>query len=207
MEYRILQKKLLFLHHVATLPEDSLAREVFQVQEELNLPGLLHDCQEFLVKRGITKLSSYSKAQWKTFVKAEIFELNKFDIVQKMKGYKKVSYEEHLHEPYKLQPYLKTLNIADARLRFKLKTHMAPSIMMNFPSDVEFSKQFWTCTGCGNGNDKAEVQIGGRRDTQTHIMICPGYVELRKDKNLDEDRDLVRYFSEVIRKRLDTDES
>ena len=82
MELRILQKKLLFLHHVATLPDDSLAREVFQVQKELNLPGLLQDCQEFLIERGITKFSNYSKIQWKTFVKAEISKLNKTNILQ-----------------------------------------------------------------------------------------------------------------------------
>ena len=142
-----------------------------------------------------------------TFVKAEISKMNKAKIVQNMIGYKKICYEQHLNEPYKLQPYLKTLNIADARLRFKLKTHMAPSIMMNFPSDVRFSEQLWTCTGCGDdGSDKADGQVGGRRDTQTHIMICPGYADMRIDKNLEDDKDLVRYFSQVIKKRMDTDE-
>ena len=206
MEFRILQKKLLFLHHVATLPDDSLAREVFQVQEELNLPGLLQDCQEFLVERRITKFSNYSKSQWKSLIKAEIHKLNKETVLKKMIGYSKVSYENHLNEPYQLQPYLRTLNIADARLRFKLKTHMAPSIMMNFPSDVKFTEQLWTCTGCGDDCNKADGQVGGRRDTQTHIMICPGYADLRVDKNMKEDKDLVQYFSQVIRKRLNTDE-
>ena len=104
MEFRILQKKLLFLHHVATLPDDSLAREVFQVQEELNLPGLLQDCQEFLVERRITKFSNYSKSQWKSLIKAEIHKLNKETVLKKMIGYSKVSYENHLNEPYQLQP-------------------------------------------------------------------------------------------------------
>ena len=58
MELRILQNKLLILHHVATLPDDSLAREVFQVQEELHLYGLLQDCQEFLIERGVTQFSN-----------------------------------------------------------------------------------------------------------------------------------------------------
>ena len=191
---------------MATLPDDSLAREVFQVQEELNLPGLLQDCQEFLVERRITKFSNYSKSQWKSLIKAEIHKLNKETVLKKMIGYSKVSYENHLNEPYQLQPYLRTLNIADARLRFKLKTHMAPSIMMNFPSDVKFTEQLWTCTGCGDDCNKADGQVGGRRDTQTHIMICPGYADLRVDKNMKEDKDLVQYFSQVIRKRLNTDE-
>ena len=34
MKLRILKKKLIFLHHVKTLPEESLAKEVVEVQEK-----------------------------------------------------------------------------------------------------------------------------------------------------------------------------
>jgi hypothetical protein len=70
IEFRILKKKLLFLHHVATLPEDTLAREVFEVQKELALPGLLQECQQFLISFGITCIGQYSKPQWKNLVKS-----------------------------------------------------------------------------------------------------------------------------------------
>ena len=40
MEYRILQRKLLFIRHVANSGEKSLAREVLTIQAELNLPGI-----------------------------------------------------------------------------------------------------------------------------------------------------------------------
>ena len=50
MEFRILERKLLFLHHVATLPDTSLAKEIYNVQTQLNLPGLTQECHEFLVK-------------------------------------------------------------------------------------------------------------------------------------------------------------
>ena len=122
-----------------------------------------------------------------------------------MKGYKKISYHEYAKQPFQLQAYMKTLNIAQARLRFKLKTSMTPTVRMNFPSEVEFSDQLWTCTGCSDVPDRSGGVIG-RRDTQTHIMVCPGYDDLRQDMNLDEDRDLVKYFSMVIKRRLDTDD-
>ena len=38
---QILQSKLLLLHHIATLEHDALAREVFEVQKRLNLPGFI----------------------------------------------------------------------------------------------------------------------------------------------------------------------
>ena len=48
-------------------------------------------------------------------------------------------------------------------------------------------------------------QLVGRRDTQSHIMICQGYTEYRQDLDLDNDRYLVNYFGWVIKKRLDAD--
>ena len=37
-------------------------------------------------------------------------------------------------------------------------------------------------------------------------LICPGYAGLREDKDLDDDKDLVRYFSQVIKRRQETDD-
>ena len=90
-------------------------------------------------------------------------------------------------------------------MKFKLKTGMTPTVRMNFPSDREFSRRLWTCPGCTEdktGYDKVE----GLRDTQAHILICPGYAELREDKDLSRDKDLVTYFRNVIQKRLKSDE-
>ena len=80
---------------------------------------------------------------------------------------------------------------------------MTPTVRMNFPSDAEFANQLWTCSGCYSGKTGGEVV--GCRDTQAHIMVCPGYAELRQDKNLEDDRDLVNYFALIIKKRLETD--
>ena len=96
------------------------------------------------------------------------------------------------------------LNISQARMRFKLNSGMTPTVRMNFPSDTEFTKQLWTlwtCFGCTSGETGGEEV--GCRDTQTHIIVCPGYADMRQDKNLSEDKDLVTYFSEVIKKRLE----
>ena len=54
MKWRIIEKKLLFLHHVATLPEGSLAKEILDVQTNLSLPGLAQECQEWLISFNIS---------------------------------------------------------------------------------------------------------------------------------------------------------
>ena len=203
IKYRILQNKLLLLHHIATLTEDSLARQVYEVQKNLNLPGLLQECNNFLVNAEVIDVGKYTQTEWKRLVNAKINEMNRDDILNQMKKpYKKISYEEHVHEKLQLQPYLESLHISDARLRFKLKTGMTPTVRMNFPSDPEFSRKLWTCPGCSeekSGHD----QVVGYRDTQTHILSCEGYADLREHKDLTCDKELVNYFSLVIKKRLE----
>ena len=81
---------------------------------------------------------------------------------------------------------------------------MAPTIQMNFPSDPEFTRQLWTCSGFSDGVEGDRVD--SCRDTQQHVMICLGYSGLREDTDLDDDKDLVRYFSQVIKKRQESDD-
>ena len=87
MKHRILHSKLLLLHHVATLGEDTLAREIYEVQKELNLPGLHLECRGFLVNTGVTDLKKYTPTQWKKFVKTEVLKANRNDILNLMKNH------------------------------------------------------------------------------------------------------------------------
>ena len=204
MSHRILLKKPLFFHHLASHPEDALAREIFDEQRRLALPGLAQECQDFLVKFGITKVASYTSYQWKSLVKSKISELNHCDILDEIKQSKKISHEKYVGQKHERKSYLSSLNISDALMKFKLNSHMASTIQMNFPSDAEFTRKLWTCSGCSDGVDGDRVD--GCRDTQQHVMICPGYAGLREDKDLDDDKDLVRYFSQVIKRRQETDD-
>ena len=61
MEFRILERKLAFLHHLHNLPNSSLAKQVLQVQTSQGLPGIFSDCKEFLAKFKIVDLNQYSK--------------------------------------------------------------------------------------------------------------------------------------------------
>ena len=83
MELRILQKKLLFLHHLETLPSSALAKEVLELQRMFNWPGLIQECQPFLNKFHIQKVCQYSPYQWKRLVKTNILKLNKILIFER----------------------------------------------------------------------------------------------------------------------------
>ena len=72
---------------------------------------------------------------------------------------------------------------------------MTPTVKMNFQSDKQFSRNLWACDNCAINRDI------GVRDSQTHILICPGLENLREGLDLSEDKDLVDYFQAVIKQR------
>ena len=63
MANRVLQRKLTFLHHVANLPLDSLAREIYDLQAANQLPGLVSECAESLSGFGLSNLHGFSPVQ------------------------------------------------------------------------------------------------------------------------------------------------
>ena len=156
----------------------------------------MQECQEWLTWFEIDKLEKYSKLQFKRIIKKKIHEENKNDILNQLKSYKKLNWEEYKEEEFRVQPYFNTLNIPDTRTRFKLKSFMTPTVQMNFLSDPSYAKKLWTCSGCSRGGD-----AGGCPDTQRHIIACTGYAKLRKRADLNKDKDLVRNFQQIIQIR------
>ena len=190
MENRIIKSKLMLLHHLANLEEDSLANQIYKVQEKLALPGIVQECQPYLVKFGIIDVRKFSKLQWKNLINQKIISLNRDCLLVKMKTkYKKLDHNKFATEKFELQPYLKDMQLVEARHNFRIRSSMTRLVKMNFPSDGGYKRDLWSCWHCPN------------IDTQSHIRHCPAYQHLREDKDLDNDNDLVRYFQQVIKLR------
>ena len=107
-------------------------------------------------------------------------------------SYKKINFKNCANEKFERRNYIKTLNISDARLKFKIQAKMTPTIQMNFQSDAEFTSNLWTCSGCKDMDNAIGDKVVGNRDTQQHVMVCPGYAENRENKNLDDDGHLFK---------------
>ena len=76
---------------------------------------------------------------------------------------------------------------------------MTPTVQMNFMSDPKFASNLWACVGCESVSQSGKIVRN--MDSQSHILSCPGYADLRLDKDLSQD--LVEYFSLVIKRRQD----
>ena len=59
---------MLLVHHLVNLPEDSLAKQVAEVQDKLNLPGLISEMKEIIKHLELPNVESVSKMQWKSKV-------------------------------------------------------------------------------------------------------------------------------------------
>ena len=188
---KILKKKLLFYHHLIHLPPDSLAWEVASTQEKLNLPGLMQECKETIKVFNLPEAKSCSKFQWKKLINKLVKDKTKEDLLNQAidKEYKKLNVEDMKEEEFGRQSYLNDLDMPSARMKFGIRSRMVKTVKMNYKNDQVNKNTRWKCDDC--------MSI----DSQEHILWCPAYSKLRQEKNLEDDRDLTKYFQEVLRFR------
>ena len=191
MENRILKRKLLLYYHLIHLPQDSLAWEIAQIQDELHLPGLIQECKENIDHLKLPEAKKCSKFQWKNAVKKKMMEINKSDLIGQVKNkeYKKIDAHKMENEEFGRKPYLSNLDIHSARMKFGIQTKMVRSVKLNYKNDPANKKKMWKCDDCQS------------IDSQDHILWCPAYSLFRHEKNLEDDKDLTRYFLQVLRFR------
>ena len=58
---------------------------------------------------------------------------------------------------------------------------------LNFKNNVEFKRDNYMCDSCES-----------EADDNLHVLRCPSYRELRKDKDLKDNKDLCRYLLKVM---------
>ena len=84
---------------------------------------------------------------------------------------------EHFEEPQ----YLKEMSMMDAQTLFRIRSQTT-TVQMNQRSDIRNARNLWKCLECGN------------IVSQSHIVWCPFFSELREGKSPNDNQDLVKYF-------------
>ena len=205
----ILQRKILFLYHVATLPWGALARDFHDVQREHDL-GLVAEVQPVLQEWNLNNIECYSKAQFKKILKNLIYEKNRKEILDWMRGYKKISLDKCKNKPHKMQDYFKKLNVQESRMKFRIDCFLVPTIRLNFKSNKKYKAEKWLCPDCtpecvtkssGPPGDLSSPSLNLYADSQEHAYVCLGNSDLRQGRDLDDTRDLVTFFSELVDRR------
>ena len=188
-------KKLNFYHHLLNLPDNTLAKQMVTIQIENEWPGLAKECKDFINSLKLTDITkaSIKKNQWKKEVKKAVIEKNKEELKKEIGKLEKV--KEFKDEKFEQKEYFKELNLKEARAVFKHRSKMTQYVKRNFANEPQYRNDLWQCTGC-----KSNV------DTESHILWCDAYRDLRQGKDIKNDKDLASYLLKVfdIRSKLNT---
>ena len=212
----------MFVHHIANLEDSSLAKEFYVAQKNNfpNYPSVVNEVEEFLNEWNVQNYADMSKNQFRQTIKDILYNMNRNDLLEWTKKYKKVDYEKCEKEKFETKNYFKTMNIVQSRLYFKVLNFITPTIRANFKSDKKFRAEKFICIDCREEeqgrSDRASrepgevsVEISTRRyrgypDTQIHqTMFCRANSDLRVGKNIEESEiDCVLFFQQLLERRL-----
>ena len=89
-----------------------------------------------------------------------------------------------------IKEYVKKGTLFSARKTWEVRSHML-DVAGNFPAHKKYESSNWMCQACG----------GVVREDQEHLTQCEGYKDLRGDADLENQEELVKFFSRVMDRR------
>ena len=182
----------MFIHHLLSLDKSSLANEIFSLQKNHNLPGFVKEGRQLIEKFSLPNIIdddlNLTKFQWKRMVKCAVNKTFESLLKNQISQSSKLKDGPMATEKFEEKGYLTEMSMNDARMCFRIRSK-TNNLRMNQQSDKHNAKNLWKCTECGN------------IDTQSHILWCPFFANLREGKSMDNDLDLVNYFREAFKIR------
>ena len=85
-------------------------------------------------------------------------------------------------------------------------------LAINYQNEKKFRDRGWVCLGCQGlplPDDESDVSPGVQEpalETDEHLFICRGYSDLRSNKKLSLDEDLIQFFQQVCGRRASYDD-
>ena len=191
MKFRIMMSKLILVNHIMNLEDSSLAKQILNTQIAQDLPGLKCEAEKIIGDLGLPNCltSKIQQKGWKLLVKKAISRANEAELREKMESYKKVNKEVLQNEKFGPKDYLSNLPLSKARTLFKHKYGMTEKVKMNFKGNATYARELWKCNHCKN------------QDSESHLLWCSKYEDMRKDFNLKNDSDLCSYLQKVFKSR------
>ena len=178
------------------MESSTLARQVYEKQFKLNLPGLAREVKTICdtLKIPDINLSSVSKEK----IYEAIFYHHYKDMKEVMDSSKKM--ERIRHEDFRQeQNYMNSRSIDSSRTQLRIRLEMVETFKDNFRSKYrklargeEDRDPGLQCGDCGQS-----------RDTQSHCLVCPAWAEARDRLDLSCIGDMVIFYQRVLKGRED----
>ena len=198
MSNQILLSQLLFLHHVATLPADTLANETYQAMKANGYPGLYKICKEYLNEWGMSNVESYTKWMWKERIKKQIQAKNWRDLEEWSTKYKKITPEQVKEKKENPSAYIKTLNLHESRILFRKASSTIHTVRLNWKNNRRYREEGYDCIDC------LELNPPVRHPDHQDILVtstCQGNSDLRNTRDMSNPRDTAQFFIDLISRR------
>ena len=154
-----------------------MASETKEYITKLKLPDIIEN-----------RTLNLNKYKWKKIVKEKLQEECENYFHSELHKFEK-NKDTMTEERFEKRDYVQKMTMIDAQTWFKYRAHMT-EIKYNYKNDPKFSKELWKCDSCMSAIE-----------TQSHILWCPAYQELRAGQSMDSDADLVNYIKEVLKIR------
>ena len=190
MKLRIYKEKLALISHIKNMDEKSLASQIYREQIENDWPGLAKEAKEICEDLGIedVNISTMTKSEFKRLTMGAIEAKNE-SILREL-AQEKTKCKNIMKEDYGRKKYVDENKIEDVRFRFKARVGLLP-FAGNYSNDRRFIKTKWLCR-CGEKEKEAHITSGN----------CPIYDDIwEKRGNLENNEDLVKFFSAVLERR------
>ena len=188
MKYRIILNKLVFMNHIVHLDNGALAKQIQEEQMKNGSPGLTKEVQGYMEELSLPNcfVTRIPQMKWKTLVKKAVKQANEKEIKEEIIPYKKMKNVNVEEEKFECKDYLSSLSLCKSRTLFKHKYQMTENIKMNYKNDKNYARSLWKCKECQN------------QDSESHLLWCPGYGDLREGLDLKENSDLCIYLQKVF---------
>ena len=111
---------------------------------------------------------------------------NENEIRETMMTYKKLKNRQIVSDRYGMKEYAKTLYLHEARLIFKHRTSMTQYVKLNYKGNKKYEAEGWKCDDCLN------------LDSEDHLLWCEAYESIRKNLNLEKEKDLSLYLHKIL---------
>ena len=98
-----------------------------------------------------------------------------------------------VNEEFETRDYIKSLSLYEARTLFKYRCSMTQYVKMNFKNDKDYANNLWKCEKCSY------------MDTNSNLLWCDHYRDLRHNKDLSNNKDLCKYLHEILMARTSDD--
>jgi hypothetical protein len=187
---RVWREKVMLIHHIRSLSQESIASQMYSEQVRNNWPGLAREAEDICINLNIedVNLTSLSRCQYARVVDTAISrkedEDMKTDTVDstKMRNIRK--------DTWGIKEYVKNGNLYTVRSTWEIRAFML-RVAGNYSHHSKYLATGWLCQAC-------RLQV---REDQDHLGSCAGYEDLREGKDMDDDNELVKFYQAVMRRR------